>query len=44
MSEKCELWVLTDDGYLRMIFNTYKEAQYVQKNLRDTNDEIFGEW
>lgn len=44
MNEKCEVWVLTESGYMRMLFNSYAEAQYIIKNLRDTNDESFGDW
>lgn len=42
--EKCEIWLLTENGYHRIIAHSHKEAQYIQSNLRDTKDESFGEW
>lgn len=42
--ERCEIWVLTDNGYVCIIANSYKEAHYIRINLRDTKDESFGEW
>lgn len=45
MNEKCEIWVLTEDGWHRMIFDSYEQAQYIQKNLRSIEDDYkFGEW
>lgn len=44
VGERCEIWVLTDAGYVRIIARSYKEAKYIRKNLRDTKDESFGEW
>jgi hypothetical protein len=35
MMENCELWVLTPTGYVLLLFDSYADALFVQRHIKE---------